>query len=219
MGGRGASSGAKRAAVRLTSPSVSGSKSYPVDTSNLKDKTLQGVENRIRRLQHEEAFIFGKDGQVIAGVSGGNSSVGIPNNWKAIDGATVTHGHPTGRLNFGGTLSMADAKMMASTNWAEMRAAATGQGEYNYILRRTSHSDNAGLQSRIASDKSVMETRIKSEYQTAYSNAIKAGKSNASALHLAAQKATGIMDTYWKKVLPQYGFEYIKRNSYYTYNR
>lgn len=34
-------------------------------------------------------------------------------------------------------------------------------------------------------------------------------KSVKSAAHEAAQKATGIVDAYWKKTMPQYGFEYV----------
>ena len=216
MGGRGAYSAASRYASRQTGGI--GGKAIPIDTSKIKDKSLQGIENRIRKLQHEEAFVFDANDNLVAGVSGGSSSVGIPKNWESMDGATVTHGHPTGNYGYGGALSPADADLMASTKWKEVRAAANGQGEYNYIMRRTSKSDNAGLKAQIAKDTPKLEQDIQSTFLKTFNNAIKAGKSKQSASHEAAQKATGIVDAYWKKTMPKFGFEYITPKKEYSYN-
>ena len=207
----------KRQAAALTGGG--GGKSIPIDVSKIKDQTLQGIENRIRKLKHEEAFVFDKDNKLVAGASGGNSSVGIPNNWFSMDGATVTHGHPVGDYNFGGTLSMADANAMAKGNWSELRAAANGKGEYNYIMKRTSKSDNKGLQNQIAKDKTKMENDIVNTYMKAYNDAIAKGKSTKTAKHEAAQKGTGIMQNYWRKTLPQFGFEFVTPKKEYNYGR
>ena len=217
FGGRGVSSIARRFASRQMGGN--GGKAIPIDISKIKDKTLSGIEDRIRVLQHEEAFIFDNNDRLVAGVSGGNSSVGIPNDWKNMDGATVTHGHPTGKYGYGGTLSPADAYMMASTQWKEIRAAAQGQGEFNYIMRRTASSDNAGLRDQIAKDRGILEDTVKKTFSAEYKNAIKAGKSKISALKEAAQKGRGTVDLYWKRTLPQYGFEYVSRNRRYKYER
>ena len=218
MGGRGASSAASRYAAAMISGGGK-SKSYPVDVSKIKDKSLQGVENRIRKLKHEEAYIFDKNDKLIAGASGGNSSVGIPNNWKKLDGATVTHGHPVGNYNFGGTLSMADVNIMASTKWSEMRASANGKGEYNYIMKRTSQSDNSGLKNRIARDSKNMEKNIVNTYKKSYNKAIASGKSENTARHESAQRAAGLIQEYWRKILPQYGFVFVTPKKEYNYGR
>lgn len=218
FGGRGASSAASRYAAAMTGGGGK-SKSYPVDISKIKDKSLQGIENKIRQLKHEEAYIFDKNDKLVAGASGGNSSVGIPNNWGNLDGATVTHGHPVGKYNFGGTLSMADANLMANTKWGEMRAAASGKGEYNYIMKRTSKSDNSGLKNRIAKDSKNMEKNIADTYKKSYNKAIASGKSESKARHESAQKAVGLMQSYWRKTLPQYGFVFVTPKKEYNYGR
>ena len=196
-----------------------GGVSIPIDISKIKDKSLQGIENRIRKLQHEEAFIFDGDGNLVDGVSGGKGSVGIPDKWERIDGATVTHGHPTGIFGYGGTLSFEDVGTFAGTNWAEIRAAANGQGEYNYILRRTNKAKGKLLLARIATDQAKLERELEQTFYDTYVAAKKAGKSTKTANHMAAQKATGIIDAYWKKTLPRFGFEYVTPNKRYEYGR
>lgn len=219
MGSRGSASKiATRAAKYLTQKGRPAA-SKQVDIQKIKDKTLQGIEDRVRHLKHEEAFLFDSSDKLMDGRSGGKSSVGIPSLWDQVPGATVTHGHPVGNYNFGGTLSMADADRMAQTEWSEMRAAAAGQGEYNYIMRRTAKADNEGLRRQIGRDADRMEKSIKTEFQKAFKNAIARGQTRESALHEAAQKATGLMDAYWKQVLPQYGFEYVTRKRGYRYGR
>ena len=221
MGGRGASYYAQRTARAMlgSSNGSSGGQSIPIDISKLKDKSLQGVENRIRKLNHEEAYIFDQDDNLVAGVSGGSSSVNVPFTWDTMDGATVTHGHPVGDYNFGGTLSLADASRMANTNWSEMRASANGKGEFNYIMRRTPNSDNRGLLNQIGRDQSRLENDIVNAYKNAYNNAISQGKSASVARHESAQIATGVVQAYWRVTLPQYGFEFVTPKKGYEYGR
>ena len=218
FGGRGASSAASRQGQAMTGKK-SGGKSIPIDISKIKDQTLQGIENRIRKLKHEEAFVFDKDGKLIAGVSGGNSSVGIPDSWLKMDGATVTHGHPVDVYNFGGTLSMADAEVMAGTKWNEMRAAASGKGEYNYIMKSTPKANRKGLINQINKDRTKMEDSIVNTYKKAYNDAIAKGKSTKQAMHEAAQQGTGVMQNYWRKTLPKYGFVFTTPKKEYEYGR
>lgn len=217
MGGRGASFYAGRLAEKLLGNSSFNSS--PIVISTIRDKTLQGIENRIRKLKHEEAFIFDSTDKLKDGVSGGNSSVSPPKEWDNIVGATVTHGHPIGNSDYGGTLSMADVRRMTNTQWKELRAAANGQGEYNYIMRRTAKADNIGLKFRVLKDTRKLEVDVKETYKEEYNKGIRQGKSKKQAKHLAAQKATGIVHVYWKKTLPQYGFEYVTPKKEYRYGR
>lgn len=193
-------------------------KSIPIDISQIQDKTLQGIENRIRKFQHEEAFLFDESGNLVSGVSGGTTSVDVPRAWDSLDGATTTHNHPTQKYGFGGALSMDDVKRMADTQWKEMRAVASGKGEFNYIMRRTSKSDNEGLKRTIANDIVKLENEILNEYKNAYNEAKRNGKSESNAMRIGAQKGTGIAQAYWKKTLPQFGFEYITPKKEYDYN-
>ena len=217
MGGRGASSLMSRISSSVFGES--GGKGTPIVISKLEDKSLQGIENRLRKLNHEEAYVFDENDKLVAGVTGGTTSVDIPEEWMKIDGATVTHGHPSNRFGFGGTLSFKDASLMAESNWNEMRAAASGKGEYNYIMRRTPRSDGLGLRRQIIRDKTMMKNRLESEFYKSYNEAIKQGKSRKSALLESAQKSTGIIHSYWKNVLPQYGFEYVTPKKEYEYGR
>ena len=217
MGGRGASYYSTRLTNRIFGNT--GGQAIPIVVSKIKDKSLQGIENRIRKLNHEEAFIFDSNVQLKEGVSGGSSSVAIPNTWYNMDGAIVTHGHPSARYDFGGTLSMEDAKIMTETKWAEMRAAANGRGEYNYIMRRTSTSDNNGLRMQIIRDTPKLEKDIKAEFVNTFKKATAEGKSISAANHEAAQVATGIVQRYWRNTLPKYGFIFVTPKNDYKYGR
>ena len=86
-------------------------------------------------------------------------------------------------------------------------------------MRRTQKSNNEGLRKQISRDADKMGKAIKAEYKKVYTEAVGRGKSREAAYHEAAQKATGLMDAYWKKILPQYGFEYVTRKRGYRYGR
>lgn len=192
-------------------------KRIPLD--QLGDLTLQQAESRARNQKHEELFVFDKDGKLIDAFQGSATRVRFPSSVLNVDGATVTHGHPKGKANFGGTLSFADVQNMANSKWKEHRATAGGQGELNYIMLRTGKAKPAGLLNRINTDRTKLERQIKDTAQKAYNAAIKSGKSSAHANHIASQKGIGLLNRYWKNTLPKYGFEYITRKNPYPYQR
>lgn len=223
MGGRGTLAYTKK---RLTpsNPNIKGNtkggKARPIDISKIKDQSLEGIERRIRSLDHEELFVFDKDGKLIAGYMGGPHSVSFPVITLLEDGATVTHGHPKGSEEFGGTFSFADMENMLNSNWAEHRATASGQGEMNYILRRTEKSDWQGAIKQINKDiRAGLNQRWQDVYDQAYKEAIRAGKPEKEARHLARQKGVGVLNKYWADTLPKYGYEYITRKEDYRYGR
>ena len=118
-----------------------------------------------------------------------------------------------------GTAPKPDVRNMADSKWAEHRATASGQGEMNYIMRRTSKSNGSGLKKRIERDAPSLQRHLSTTYSSVYNNQRKAGKGESQALHIARQEAVGELNAYWKKVMPQYGYEYVTRKRSYKYNR
>lgn len=221
MGGRGSRSGVAGFIDWLANEGggAGGGSGYPIDIDNLGLHTLQDVENRIRNLKHEELYVFDKDGNLIEAYKGNKTSVAFPSDVLQYEGATVTHGHPKGAAQFGGTLSFADMKNMLKSQWSEHRATASGQGEMNYILRRGRKSDSVGFYKQINKDYQRLTGSLKDTYNNAYQKALDAGKTRATAMHEARQTAVGELNRYYKDTAPKFGFEYITRKKAYKYNR
>lgn len=172
---------------------------------------MNQLENRLKTLDHEEAFIFDKNGKLVSAYTGGESEVSIPA-WEFLrKDATITHGHPVDKNNYGGTLSPADVMNIADSSIGQMRAVAQGQGEYKYIVRRTSKADGKGLKSKINRDLGWLEKTAKEEAKNTKRRVYKKTGSKASASHAAEQAYKGVYDWYWKDTLPQFGFDYVKR--------
>lgn len=224
MGGRGAGSGIsgdiKGAVDWLDGESKSNTKSKlnPIDIEQYKDRSLEQIEGRIRTLEHEELFVLDRNDELIAAFKGGKNSVSFPAYLLNVQDATVTHGHPKGLEEFGGTFSFADIDNMLKSNWKEHRATASGQGEMNYIMRRTEKADAKGLRDRINKDYKLLKKAFKDTYKTEYKKALKSG-TEKYAKHVARQMAVGILNAYYKKIFEQYGYEYIVRKKDYKYNR
>ena len=224
MGGRGAGSGIsgdiKDAVDWLDGESKSGSKSKlnPIDIEQYKEQSLEQIEGCIRTLEHEELFAFDGNGELIAAFKGDESSVTFPTSLLSVQDAIVTHGHPKGLEEFGGTFSFADIDNMLKSNWKEHRATASGQGEMNYIMRRTERADTQGLRDRINRDYTQLKKAFKDTYKTEYKKALELG-TEKHAKHVARQMAVGILNAYYKKTFEQYGYEYIVRKKDYKYNR
>lgn len=219
MGGRGAGSGIGAFKDWLANEGKGKGTVRPIDISQYQGQTLQEIEGRIRTLKHEELFALDKDGKIIAAYKGNSKSVGFPADLKNVKDATVTHGHPKGAEEFGGTFSFADVKNMIESNWAEHRATASGQGEMNYIMRRTASSNGKGLYNQINKDYVKLNDSLETTYKTAYTKAISSGSTKAQAIHIARQESVGELNKYWKKTMPKYGFEYITRKTDYKYGR
>ena len=214
MGGRGSWSAVRKGNGTIrTSLGGSGQRNpVPMDVEQFQGMTLQEIEDRIRNLEHEELFVIDKDGTILAAYEGNEHSVAFYHSELMREGVTVTHGHPKGEEGYGATFSLQDVMNMAASNWAEHRAGASGKNELNYIIRRNSSNTDAkseALYTKIRRDSASINADIQSALN-------KAGK-NLSATS-KRQIYTGVLDRYYTKVLPQYGFDYVTRNKWYNYN-
>lgn len=227
MGGRGAGSGIsgadrdiKKIVDWLDEESKSNTKSKvnPINIEQYKGQSLEHIERRIRTLEHEELFAFDGKGELIAAFKGSKDRVGFPADLLNVPDATVTHGHPKGLAEFGGTFSFADINNMLKSNWKEHRATASGHGEMNYIMRRTEKADAQGLRDRINKDYKQLKKSFLDTYKTEYEKALESG-TRKHAKHVARQMAVGILNAYYKNTFEQYGYEYITRKKDYKYNR
>lgn len=213
MGGRGSYSNTrKRSTIKTSSGRTGQRKPNPMNLSQFSGMTLQDIENRIRNLDHEELFVVDKNGDLVGAYKGLSDSVAFYASELTRDGATVTHGHPKGAEGYGATFSVADVLNMAASDWAEHRVAASGQGEMNYIIRRTSKTtqqNSKDLYNKIKKDQTKLESQM-----SAAANKVKGLSDTAK-----RQIYTGLLDRYYSTILPRYNFEYIKRKEPYKYNR
>ncbi len=215
MGGRGSYSATRKGTgnVKTSSGRTGQRVARPMDVSKFQGMTLQEIEDRIRNLDHEELFVIGRDGTVLAAYKGNSNSVAFSRSELFRNGATVTHGHPKATEGYGATFSPQDVLNMAASNWAEHRAAASGKNEMNYIIRRNSSNTqkkSAELYSKVQGDTARLMAEMSAE-------ASKAGKNLSTASR--RQIYTGVLDRYWSKTLPKYGFDYVTRKEGYNYNR
>lgn len=176
MGSRGSSSASRKRMLDRLAGRGGQKTPIPMDVSKFAGMTLQQVEERIRNLNHEELFVFDKDGKIVEAYKGNKDSVAFPQNLMTkYPDATVTHGHPKNFSDFGGTFSLKDVYNMTNSNWKEHRATASGKGEMNYIMRRTSKSDSAGLRSRIKKDETKILNNFAKAYTKGYNEAKRKG--------------------------------------------
>ena len=89
----------------------------------------------------------------------------------------------------------------------------------NYIIRRKKGARGADLAKHIEKVRPGMEKRYAANSIKYYNEALKSGKSDRQAQHIARQKAVGELHKYFKETLPKYGFEYITRKDPYPYQR
>lgn len=184
-----------------------------MDVKQFQGMTLQEIEDRIRALDHEELFVLDKDGTVLSAYKGNSDSVAFYSSELLRQGATVTHGHPRGAEGYGATFSPQDVLNMAASNWAEHRAAASGKNELNYIIRRNASNTekkSSALYDKVINDMPRLEAEMHRQEQNASKKLSAASK---------RQIYTGVLDRYYSKTLPKYGFDYITRNKEYNYNR
>lgn len=213
MGGRGSWSATRRRQNVSTGGSHGQRVPKPMDVAQFQGMSLQQIEDRIRGLDHEELFAIDKDGRVIQAYKGNSDSVAFYASLLSEPGITVTHGHPKGAEGYGGTFSIKDIKNMASSDWAEHRASASGKGEMNYIARRTSKTTEKNSR-----DLFNQVTKDTPELNRRYNEAAAKVKGSLSASR-RRQIYTGILDRYWAETLPKFNFEYVTRSRPYKYNR
>lgn len=215
MGGRGAGSGQGKGGGGTGSQHRKGDQRKPhridIYSNNMHKWSLQKGEAMIRNRKNEVMLAYDEHGKLRAAYQGNKQSVAFDGLLMAQKGWTVTHSHPKGYENFGGTFSFADIHNFNQSQWAEHRATAGGQGEMNYILRATSKSDKTGFDKRLSKDQPRIERRYNAMYRAAWKK--------THNIHVARQRATGLIKGYLKRVTPQYGIEFISRKKDYTYGR
>ena len=168
----------------------------PIDPSQF--KTLSGAEGMIKSRAVEHLVVFDDiSKQAIVAGYGSSSSVGVPG---GVDytGKTVTHNHPG---IYGGTLSFADVTFATGYNVKSMRAVGANKKEGTYILRKGRNANPTGLNSRIAKDRPMLERKMTAVYN----------KHKDKTTVFFAQEYTGILDSYYKSVVSQYGYVYAKQ--------
>lgn len=115
--------------------------------------------------------------------AGDKDSVSFPLHILDAPDAAITHGHPKSAAGFGGTLSFADMANMPDSKWAELRAVASGQGEWHYIIRRTGTANSSGFRAKLSQDIPMLEKRMQAAWDKAYTTACAPGKNRKAAIH------------------------------------
>lgn len=230
MGGRG---------VWSMSAWATGAGAVSLDiTDKYSGMTLQAAENVLRGISdHEEAVVFDKHMNVIAAFSGGNGSVGIPENLKKKDDVTITHNHPVGDTGYGATLSPSDVSWFATSRAKEIRAVASGQGEHVYSLGVTGRQSAIKTKYEktqlnlwahmVASSATPKESggtgELQARYRKEYNKFRNQGKSSQAAKHAAWQVATGVLERSLTDKVASFGNDrdtiYFSKNKKYNVNR
>lgn len=117
------------------------------------DVTMNGVENRILDLDHEQLIVVDKYGYVVSVVDGEEHSVGITAKAaQAIaSGGRVTHNHPNG-----GTFSPADVISAGNLGATEIRAASK-RFKTSYSLKATNKANGQGIAKQMNRDYKKIE--------------------------------------------------------------
>ena len=189
-------------------------------------------ENSLRRgdieLDREHAALYDKDGKPIVGFQGDRHSVAIGKEINNPDGVTMTHYHPD--KSFGGTLSMQDIRVFATTPIREIRAVS-GQGQL-YSLKAGPNVDRAGLAKWVQSNQKLAQKNFNNSYKSALKQAttpLKSGPhkgqikltnrvtgkvtyrepmTKQQAINYARTYSVGMFDRMYGKALSRYGVTY-----------
>ena len=165
-----------------------------------KAKTIKGVEDRIRGLDHEQMAIIDRDGYVVAAVDGGEHSVGITANAaKYIKGNDVYHNHPNGS-----TLSTTDVITGGQTGVGSISAVSRNAGK-TYTLKAGSKADGAGIAKAMQRDEGKLigqwQAKVDSMKGKKYS-------SKASWEKQVNKHWENIMGDWMATNAPKYGYTY-----------
>lgn len=210
MGGRGSFSSLEKTIDDVLGLRDGKGKVEEIDISPF--KSLEQTENSIRNKRHEILVVFDKNGEAIKAYKGNATSVAFPVN-EAVnwEGMTVTHNHPKGIQGFGGTFSFADMRNATVFNWGSHRACAAGQGEKNYILKAGADAKPMEFNRRIAADIPWLREKMLEEVKKVKESYMKHSeefKNYGHAIHVARQKSTGFLNTYYRQVAEEYGYIY-----------
>jgi ribosomal protein L22 len=225
--------------MRSTSAKAGKFNSESLDvTEKYKGMTLKQAENALRKIQdHEEAVIFDKDMNVVKALSGESGSITFPNDLKKKEGITVTHNHPSGLTGYGAVFSPDDVSWFTTSKATEIRAVASGKGEYVYSLqvrgrqssRKTKNEKKQLNKWAHSVEKDVLPKaeggtgKLISDFNSFYRQFRNQGKSENSAKRSAWQKATGIIEKSLEDTVKSLGKNagaiYYSKNKKYNVNR
>lgn len=208
MGGRGSFSGLLQTIDDVLGINESKGRVEEIDCG--KFKTLYQAEEMIRKRKREVLVVFDKEGNPVKAYQGDATSVAFPvseaETWK---GYTITHNHPKGTEGFGGTFSFEDMRNATVYEFGSHRAVAAGQGEKNYILIAGKNAKPMAFNRRIASDIPKLREVMRREAEKIRER-YKAGeyKNYGHAIHVARQKAVGVLNSYYRETAEKYGYIY-----------
>lgn len=184
----------------------------------------------------EVGALFDKDGNPIDAFLGQRHYVNVDTNKfnnPETEDATFTHFHPDSK--FGGTFSMADISVFATTNWGEMRAY-TQQGQV-YSIKAGPNADREALGKWAKRNNKLFQRNFNNSFDRALKEATTKLKSGPHAGKVkltdrktgrvtyrdpmspqqadayARQVAVGMFDRTYKKNLEKFGFTYTKTKS------
>ncbi len=129
--------------------------------------TLQKWEAGIRRNQvqedREHGALFDRNGEPIIGYRGTRHSVAVDRRVLDNEGASFTHYHPD--RSFGGTLSMQDLKVFASSKLGSLRAVSN-QGQL-YSITAGQNVDRQGLAKWVRANQKLAQQNFRRSYDSA----------------------------------------------------
>lgn len=214
MGGRGAAYDISQITNWLEHQDAYVGAAMPISPDDLPAGAgLGGIEDYIGSLGHEELFALDSGGNLVAAYRGTSHAVAFPAKLLGLKGGVVTHSHPAGLEEFGATMSFADVGNMLASDWAEHRAVSTAGGRMSYSMRRTAHADAAGLRRRMNRDIPGLNRQWQETYKQVYTQQAAAGAGRREARHRARLRAVGIINAYYRRVMPEYGFTYTTRRT------
>ena len=114
---------------------------------------------------------------------------------------TITHNHPNSK--WGGTFSPADIKSLANNPSVGSVRAVGRKSEGTYVVKATENANYKGLSKRIAKDEPTLRKQLKAKHDSV--KIIHGTNSKRT-----RQEAVGVVDKYYKEILPKYGFTYAR---------
>ncbi|MCL1999212.1 MAG: hypothetical protein FWG65_10640 [Turicibacter sp.] len=189
-------------------------KPIPIDTAQFAN--LSDGERKIRGLSKEVQLIFLETNKPpIVAFQGGSKRVSydFPKNVtpKLL---TSTHNHPN--IYWGGTFSQQDIISLSQNPAIGMKRVVGRKIEGTYIAIATDKADYDGLLKQILEDEIMLEVKSYKRSMLALGEFWQDEKPTDDQDKIARQskrsrqEGTGVLVTYYKKILPEYGFVYVR---------
>lgn len=178
---------------RMTNSEIGPSKAHP---------NVIKVENRNRKLRHEEANAFDDNGNVVLSKGGNSNSVGFrPYECAKVANTTFTHNHPGGSI-----FSAEDVVFTVKNNLKEMRATQPDGGVYS--LKRVG-TVNPTFMDKYKENYHISVGAAKFKMDQYVPKLMAQGKvSSADANRMFSQKINDEFIPWLKKNAGKYGYEF-----------